>query len=112
MKELLSLSIPQGADSTPVQIQTPADIPSGVSLGALVTTLLQAAMVFGILMSLGFFVYGGLHWVQSRGDKESLNKSRRILIYAVFGLIVMSLALVIVNVITSALGVQNLISGN
>ena len=84
----------------------PAGIPSGsgFTLEAIFTTLIQAAMVVGILISLVYLCYGGFYWVQSKGDKETLDKARRIITYSILGLIVMSLALVIVNLLIAIVG--------
>lgn len=110
MKNLLSLTIPGPNGS--VQIETPAGIPSGTryTVGSLSTTALQTAMVFGVLISLLYLVYGGWFWLQSKGDKEKLDKARRIILNSIIGLIVMALSLVVVNLIASALGVRTAIN--
>jgi hypothetical protein len=101
MKEL-ALTVPD-AKYTPIQIQPPEGIPTGLPLSNLVSTALHAAMIIGIFLSLAYLIYGGWFWLQSKGDKQQLDKARRILIYAVLGLVVMSLSLVVVNVISQAL---------
>jgi len=105
-----ALKIP-GADGTPVEIQTPPGIPTNLKLGALISLFVQAALVFGIILALLYLVYGGFFWIQSKGNKETLDKARRIILYSIIGLIVMSLSFVIVSVISAALGVQTLIGG-
>lgn len=109
MKDLLSLTIPGGPSGEPIEILAPSGIPTHISLGNLAGNLLGAATAVGILLSLLYLVYGGFFWMQSRGDKEKLAKARRIIIYSIMGFIVMSLALVIVNIIGNALGVETLI---
>jgi len=103
MKEkLLSLNIPGYG-----KVDTPENIPSGVQSQSLVTAALSIALIIGIIMSLFYLIYGGIFWLQSGGDKTKLDKARRTIIYAVVGLIVMSLALLIVNVILAALGIKS-----
>ena len=109
--EELALSVP-GANDTKVQIQAPDGIPSGLPLSSLVSTALQGAMIIGILLSLAYLVYGGFFWLQSKGDKQQLDKARRILIYAILGLVIMSLSLVVVNVISQALTGDSVIMGS
>lgn len=109
MKDLLSLTIP-GADGSPMKVETPPGIPSGISIGKLATNFLGLAMVVGILLSFFYLVYGGWFWLQSKGDKEKLDKARRIIINSIIGLIVMSLALVIVNIIAQALDVKSAVN--
>jgi hypothetical protein len=109
--DLLTLEIPGTQPGSSVEIQAPPGIPTGsqFSLGFLATRFLEVAMVIGILLSLFYLIYGGIYWIQSKGNKETLDKARRIIVYAIVGLIVMSLSLVIVNIIGNALGVTTLI---
>ena len=88
-----------------MQIETPLGIPSGpqYSIGSLASTFISAAMVIGILLSLFYLVYGGFYWLQSKGDKEKLDKARRIILNSIIGLIVMALSMVIVSFISASL---------
>jgi len=104
MTLLAQFSVP-GDNGTPVQISVPPGIPTNVSLGALASGFISVAMIIGIFLSLIYLVYGGIYWTQSKGNKETLDKARRIIIYAILGLVIMSLSLVGVNLISSALGV-------
>ncbi|KKQ95515.1 MAG: hypothetical protein A3C27_03230 [Candidatus Levybacteria bacterium RIFCSPHIGHO2_02_FULL_39_36] len=109
----LSLQIPD-TRGTPVVIQPPPGIPSGpqFSIGNIASVFIALALVVGIFLSLGYLLYGGFYWVQSGGDKQKLDKARRTIIYSIVGLIIMSLALVIVNVIVSSLGVSSVFPKN
>ena len=111
MMKLLSLTIPS-ANGTPTKIETPAGIPSGThfTVGSLSTAALQVTMVFGVLISLLYLVYGGWFWLQSKGDKEKLDKARRIILNSIIGLIVMAFAMVVVSLIATAFGVNTLFS--
>ena len=105
--KLLSLTIP---GETPVKIQTPPGIPENIKLVVIMRALFEVIMVVGIILSLLYLVYGGIYWIQTKGDKEALDKARRIITYAIVGLIIMSFALVIVNIFTSALGIESIIN--
>ena len=109
--QYLSLTVP-GPDGNPIQIKAPAGIPTGpqFTIGHIATVALQVAMIFGILLSLGYLVFGGFYWIQASGDKQKWDKARRTILYAVFGLIIMSLSLVIVNVVSSAFGVRSAVN--
>ncbi len=106
--KLLALTIP---GDTPVKIQTPPGIPSGVQLGPLITFIISALFVAGIFVTTAYLLYGGLYWIFSKGEKEKVERARKIIIYSIVGLVIMSLSLVIVNVATTAVGVPNIISG-
>lgn len=93
------------------EVQAPAGIPSGskYTIGALTTLAIEVMLVVGVLVALAYLVYGGFYWVQSNGNKENLDKARRKILYSIIGLIVMSLSLVLVNVVTNALGIESVI---
>ncbi len=103
----LALKIPGQTGS--VEILTPPGIPHEIKLGTLFSLAIEVAMVIGILLSLMYLTYGGIFWIQTKGDKEQLDKARRIITYALVGLILMSFSLVIVNIFIQALGVDSLI---
>ena len=93
-----------GLGGTPIEIVPPPNIPTDLTIGILAKGFINVALVIGIILSLAYLTYGGIFWLQSKGTKETLDKARRIILYSILGLIVMSLALVIVNVIAAALG--------
>ena len=109
METLFSLRIP-GTGGTPVEIRPPTGIPSGedFSIGSLASGFIEIMMIIGIFLSLFYFIYGGFYWIQSRGNKEKLDKARRILTFSILGLIIMSTALVIVNVIMASIGIETI----
>jgi hypothetical protein len=106
--KLLALKIP-GPNGTQTTIDAPTGVPQGIRLGPLIVLVIEVMMVVGIILSLIYLVYGGLFWITSKGDKEQLDKARRIIVYSIIGLIVMSIALVLVSVFTAAIGVDTLI---
>lgn len=107
----LSLKVP-GPSGNPIEIVAPAGIPTGeqFTIGHIATVFLGVAMIIGIGLSLGYLVYGGIYWIQASGDKQKWDKARRIVIYSIIGLIIMSLSLVIVNVVASAFGVKTTVN--
>lgn len=105
-RELIALTIPGYEDP----IDAPDGIPtgSGYSIGNMASWALGAMMALGIILALFFLIYGGVKWIISGGDKEKLAGARKTIIFSVLGLIIMSLALVVVNIIVSALGLEGL----
>lgn len=101
----IALTLP---GDTPVKIVTPDGVPSNIQLVGLIRLVIEVLMVVGVILALMFLLYGGLYWMQAGGNKESVEKARKMIIYAIVGLIIMSLSLVIVNVFTTAIGVPNL----
>lgn len=104
----LALTIPGTKPGSTVEITAPTGIPSGenFTVSNIASIFLEVAMIIGIFLSLGYLIYGGIYIIQTGGDKQKLDKGRRTIIYAIMGLVVMSLALVIINVFATALGIQ------
>ena len=111
MKTLFSLKVP-GTDGDPITIEAPEGIPTGeqFTIGSIASFFIQLALVVGIFLSLFYLVYGGFYWLQASGSKEKWDKARRIIIYSILGLIIMSVALVIVNVVSSAFGIKSVVN--
>lgn len=107
----LSLTI-QGPNGEPVQIVAPPGVPSGpqFTIGHIATVFFEVAMIVGIFLSLGYLIFGGFLWLQASGDKEKWKKARRTIQYSIIGLITISLALVIVNVVASAFGIKTFVN--
>lgn len=106
--EQIALTLP-GPSLTPIKIIAPPGVPTGIGLGPLVSAIIGVLLLIGVVLSLMFMLYGGLYWIQSKGDKETLDRARRIILYSIIGLILMSLSFVIVNIVTQALGVKSLV---
>lgn len=102
-----SLKIP-GTGGTPVEILPPEGIPTGpeFTIGSIASLAIQLMLLIGIFLSLGYLIYGGFSWQAASGDKQKWDRARRIIVYSIIGLIIMSLALVIVNVVGSAFGLR------
>lgn len=105
--KLIALTVP-GLNGTPTAVVAPTGIPTGYRLEDILGATVQLMMVIGIVLSLIYLTYGGLFWIQTKGDKEQLDKARRIITYAIIGLIVMSLSFVLVNTFTAAVGIKGL----
>ncbi len=53
----------------------------------------------GVIASL-FFVWGGITYITSSGNPESLDRAKKTILYAAIGLVISIAALVITNVVT------------
>ncbi len=101
MKDL-ALSVPTYGALTP-----PAGVPAGsrFTLGNIGSVFMGLFIVLGVILTIGFLVYGGILWTTSGGDKQKLEKARKTILYSIIGLIIIALAFVIINVVLAALGV-------
>lgn len=109
----IALTIP-GANGTPIKLDSnpPAGVPtgglfddSGFSTGQ---RLLQGTfiliIVFAILVSLWFMVKGGLDIIMSHGEKEKLKSGKDRVFFSFFGLLMIFISIVMINIIGSAFG--------
>lgn len=83
-------------------IPVPGGIPSG-GFGDKGINVIQVALtllfVLAIILALIFVIYSGIQWTISGGDKQKIQSARNRLIYSIIGLIVITLAFVIVRVV-------------
>lgn len=99
----LSLTIPN-AQGTPVQVQVPNNVPTGgLEAGGTGQRLIQLGIEIlffaAILITLFFLLSAGWTWMTSEGDKTAIQSARVKLVYAIIGLSVVFLAMLIVNII-------------
>jgi hypothetical protein len=66
--------------------------------GLVVSTALNIILIFTIILSVFYFLYGGVRWIISRGDKEKVEDARNHIVASLVGLILAFLAFFIVNI--------------
>jgi amino acid transporter len=105
MKELV-FSIP-GEPSVPgYTVQGPPSVPTG---NTITSNLLPAvvALLFGVAVFLAFIflIFAGIQWITSEGDKQKIAAARRRIIFTVVGIIVASLAFLIITFVMGLFGI-------
>ena len=70
-----------------------------LGIGGALGTVIQFLFVIGVILALGFLVFGGIKWITSGGDKGGVEAARNTIIAAIVGLIVIFLAYVVINLI-------------
>jgi len=98
--KILSFSIP-GANGTPVDISGVGGMPHGgaSSLGGIIATGLNLAILAAIIVCLFMLILGGFGWMTSEGDKQKVAQARQRLTMSIVGLIVIFLSFMIINII-------------
>jgi len=90
--------------ASPVYAAT-ADI---TSIQTFIKSIIQILVTLAALISAGFFVWGGIRYITSSGNPESLDSAKKTILYSAIGLAVVLGAFVLTNVIsdlaTSAFG--------
>src|SRR3989338_10630303 len=80
-------------------IQAPPGVPTGGlnKLVEIVRLSIELAFIFAILLCLYVLIFSGFQWVFSGGDKQKLQTARQRLTYAVVGLSLVFLSLLIID---------------
>lgn len=97
MKQLLSLTV-GGKEIEAPSSQVPQ---GGLDMGEKIiqnsiTILLVATVVFSLIM----FIWGGITWITSNGDKAKIQAARNRLLYAIIGLVVAFFSFSIIGLIS------------
>ena len=71
-----------------------------------IQTILNFFLGFLGLIAMGFLVYGGFLYVTAGASDENIDKAKKIITYAVVGIIVVFLAFALINTVISGLGNQ------
>ncbi|MBN2087825.1 hypothetical protein JW758_05780 [Candidatus Peregrinibacteria bacterium] len=74
------------------------------TLGQNITTILNFFLGILGLIAVAFLIYAGVLMVTAGGGEEQINKAKKIITYAVIGIVIILLAWTIVTFVTSALG--------
>lgn len=67
------------------------------SYEALIRLFLGILIVASIVLFVVFFIWGGISWIMSGGDKQKLQSSKQKLTFSIIGLVVVFTAVIIIN---------------
>lgn len=65
-----------------------------------IQSIIQISVTLAGLLSVGFFVYGGIGYITSSGNPEALDKAKKTILYSAIGLAVVLGAFVLSNIVT------------
>lgn len=74
------------------------------TLGQNITTIINYALGLLGLIAVGFLIFAGIMMVTAGGAEEQIGKAKKIITYAVIGIVIILLSYTIVTFVTSALG--------
>jgi len=106
MKRLMTLAILVIYGAMPSLVHAQATLPN--PLGTTDIRVIVAQVVRGFLTITGpialiMFIYGGVIWMTSTGTPARIDKGKKVLVWAVLGLVVIFSAFVITNAIFNAI---------
>jgi len=65
-----------------------------------VKSIIQVLVTIAGLVAAGFFVWGGIGYITSSGNPETLDRSKKTLLYSAIGLAVVLAAFVLTNIVS------------
>jgi TRAP-type C4-dicarboxylate transport system permease small subunit len=65
-----------------------------------IQSVIQVLVTLAGLVSVGFFVWGGFGYITSSGNPESLDRSKKTIMYSAIGLTVVLASFVLANIVT------------
>jgi lysylphosphatidylglycerol synthetase-like protein (DUF2156 family) len=91
-----SLAITALMFATPV-FAAAADV---TKIETFVKSIIQVLVTIAGLVAAGFFVWGGIGYITSSGNPETLDRSKKTLLYSAIGLAVVLAAFVLTNIVS------------
>lgn len=77
------------------------------NIGAIISAGIDAALVIGSLLALGYLLWGGIDWLTSEGDKEKYTTARNKIMHAIIGLVIIATSYAIWKIIIYFLGLSD-----
>ena len=65
-----------------------------------IQSIIQILVTLAGLTATGFLIWGGIGYITSSGNPESLDRSKKTILYSVIGLVIVLAAFVLSNIIT------------
>lgn len=85
------------------------DVPSLACFAPVVTNIISFLFAFLGAAAIVYLLFGAIKFVVSQGDQKALQSARGTMTYAVIGVVLILLSFTIVNIITTALGLGNIL---
>ena len=84
------------------QIQDAPDIPiinASPNIEAVIIKIINIILGFSAALAVLFLIIGGIRYIISQGNAEAMESAKKTLLYAIIGLLVIVLSLVILNLV-------------
>ncbi len=75
----------------------------GNNLAGTVGNIVKILLMLAGLVAVIYLIYGGVKYITSQGEEEAAEEGKRVILYAIIGLIVIGISAVIVNYIVTAI---------
>jgi len=75
-----------------------------VNIPTLIGRIIRGLIGISGVLALVMFIYGGIMWMTSAGNKDRVDKAQKTIIWSILGLILIFTSYALVNFVLSALG--------
>lgn len=89
------------AFAAPIDIQPPVGSATNISVEKIPQFVVSILFVIGIVVAIAFFIYGGIKWILSGGDKTAVESARNHIVAAVVGLVIIIAAFFILSTVVT-----------
>lgn len=77
----------------------------GATFAVVVNNVIKAILGLVGVLALIAFIWGGIEWMTSRGETQKIEKGKNMMLWAVYGLVIIFASYAIITFIFQALGV-------
>jgi len=78
----------------------------GKVVGGIIGGIVGLMLIFGFLLTLLYFLTGGLQWITSQGDKNALESARNKITNAIVGLVIVAASYAIFKLVGTFIGIE------
>ena len=97
------LLTPNPTPGVQIPLVAPAGSVENVAVQSIPQFVITLLFVVGLIIAIGFLIYGGIRWIMSRGDKAKVEEARGHIVSAIVGLVLIIATFFILNVVFTLL---------
>ena len=97
------LLTPNPTPGVQIPLVPPAGSVEHVDVQSIPQFVITLLFVVGLIIAIGFLIYGGIRWILSRGDKTKLEEARGHIVAAIVGLVIIAASFLILNFVFTLL---------
>jgi hypothetical protein len=86
------------------------DIPSLGCLAQVIVRVINFTLMFLEAVLVIMILWGAVRFITSTGDPKAIESARKTITYAIIGAVIVALSFVLVNLVTTALGLPNILT--
>jgi hypothetical protein len=78
----------------------------GKVIGGLISGIIGLVFLLAFLLTMAYFLTGGVQWITSQGDKSTLESARNKITHALIGLIIVASAYAVFKLVGNFFGIE------